>query len=544
MKSKFLDKLLGNTFTEEQFNKMAKEVREATRAEIAISLKESQKKVSIDYAEKTHEGFPEQQMLYWKYLGEFRPDDIPLETYDKMRWDGQIQIGMSALKLPIISRTFWIECENEKIKWFVHSIIKPLWRDLLKSCMLAMDYGFAAHEKVWDIKEDFRVTSDTERPEDKIDFRTSAIIYKKFKSLHPMTIEMKYDDKQNFDGFYQNKNRPQLEVDLPADKCFVYTHNKEWGNIYGWSRLKAAYPYWYGYWVVKGWHERWLGRRGVPPIVVKHPPGQSQFGLNADGTPAFKDNAEIAREVVGSLTPDSVITMPSTENKDSIGNKSGWSIELLNDNSTAVPYIEAMDRYDAMKLRAIIVPERAITQDQSVGSYALAETHVWILMETLKGVISDLEDHINKYIILPLVQANFGDGSPTVRLTIEEVGRELSNAMFELYRQMIVTGQAMPSIKRMEELLNIPSMDEREKAEYEQKQQEQMGGMMGMGMESQFGGAPRTSMGPGMRQARAAQGGYNRSVQSQELGGGAGVSYLSEQANLLARKIDSILMRG
>lgn len=536
-----LGRVLGDGISETKFNKMAEEVRKDERDKIAVSLKENGyvqlaknvREKGPDYAEKTREGFPFQQHLYWKHLGEYNPDEIPLQTYDKMRWDGQIMMGMAALKLPIISRTYWIECENEKVKWFVHSAFRDIWRGILKSSLIALDYGFSAHEKVWDVNPVFRVTSDMVEGKYKVNFDTAAILLKKIKSLHPFTITMKYDEKQNFDGFIQNKDDPNLEADLKAEKAFVFTHNKEWGNIYGWSRLKPVYPYWYAYWVINAWHERWLGRRGVPPIVVKHPPGSSQYGENADGTPAFRANADIAKEVVSSLNPDSIITMPSTITKDALGSVSGWEISLLNDTSNALPYVEAMVRLDTMKLRSLLVPERSITQDVTVGSYSMADAHVWVLMETLKGLMADLTDHYNKYLVTPLLEYNFGENAPKARLVMEEVGRELSNALFEIYRQMVVTGRAIPSIRKMEELLGIPSMSKEEKEEVEERQTEMMklqgGGAMGGRVGGGQYGNPYDNV--------DVQGALRR-----QQGGGA-QSFLSEQAVKLAESIDAILMK-
>lgn len=413
----------------------------------------------------TMQGFPWQQNQMDKYLGEYNPDSIPLTTYDKMRWDGQLRLGLSAIKLPIMSRDFWIECEDKDIQAFVNQNIKEIWRPLLKSMLTALDYGFATHEKIWEAVEGYNVI---DKKED-VNYKKDMIKYKNFRDLHPETITMDYNKKMKFKGFYQNKDQGGISAYVPAKKAFVFTHDKEWGNIYGWSRMKPAYPYWYTYWILDAWHERWLQKRGIPPIVVKYPIGKSQVATSGT-TVNYKDNQQIAEDVGKSWQPDTVITIPSDEIKQSTGRSTKWEVEAFQDVQRLDSFVEAKEKLDIRKLRAILVPERAITQESGTGSFKMAEQHTWIMMESLKGLISDIRAHINEFIIPGLVAVNFGDKAPKAILMMEEIGKELTGALFEIYLNLIAGNKAHPSISQMEELLNIPIETDEEKKEREVKE--------------------------------------------------------------------------
>jgi len=76
---------------------------------------------------------------------------------------------------------------------------------------------------------------------------------------------------------------------------------------------------------------------------------------------------------------------------------------MLQDNARDDAYVGAKERLDVMKLRGLLIPEKALTHETVTGSYNLAEQHVWILMETLKGLIIDLQDHFNTFLIPDLV---------------------------------------------------------------------------------------------------------------------------------------------
>lgn len=415
-----------------------------------------------DMRELTRGGDEWQQNTMAKYLGEFRPDEIPLRTYDKMRWDGQLRLGLMTIKMPIMSRDITVACEDRDIQAFVYQNLKEIWRPYIKSVLSALDFGFAPHEKIWEIAENYQVNSKA----DKTSYTGSFIKYRSIKDVCQHTVTMDYDEHMKFKGFWQNKNRPSVQAYVPASKAFVFTHDKEWGNMYGWARLKPAYPYWYTYWILDAWHERWLQKRGIPPIIVKYPIGKSQIATSGS-TPTFKDNADIARDAAKSLQPDSIVTIPSDELKSLAGRTSSWSIETLMDQTKIDAFVDAKEKLDVRKLRAILVPERAITQDTSTGSFKMAESHIWLMMESLKGLIGDIADHTNEFLIPPLVQNNFGMNAPRATVSIEEVGKELTSALFEIYLGLVVSGKAHPGIKKMEELLNIPAETDEERTERE-----------------------------------------------------------------------------
>jgi hypothetical protein len=213
-----------------------------------------------------------------------------------------------------------------------------------------------------------------------------------------------------------------------------------------------------------------LQKRGLPPIIVKYPIGKSQTAVSGS-TPTFKDNADIARDAAKSLQPDSVVTIPSDELKTANGRSASWSIETLLDQTKIDAFVDAKEKLDVRKLRAILVPERAITQDVSTGSFKMAESHIWLMMESLKGLIGDIADHTNEFLIPPLVQNNFGMNAPKCTLSIEEVGKELTSALFEIYLGLVVSGKAHPGVKKMEELLNIPAETDEEKIEREAREE-------------------------------------------------------------------------
>ena len=549
----------GLFLTRNQANREIEAVKKDMREEIIsnvtkqFSNKALGKKLKKELtSEKSVGGFYPQQVLDRReYLGDYSPDEIPLSTYSKMRWDAQIRIGLMAIKMPILSRTFWVECDDKDIRSFVETALSPIWRSLMKSLLQALDFGFSAHEKVFKVEKDYRIFSDS-KVED-IEYTKDSIIYKKIKSLHPESISFKYDKHQNFDGFIQNKGR-ENEVDLSPDKCFVFTNDKEWGNLFGWSRLKAVYPYWYSYWIMDAWHEIWLERRGTPPTVVRHPTGTSVYGSDGAGQPVMKQNMEIAQDIGKSLGANSVVTLPSNKmSKGVTGMEADWSLDYLQDTTRGDVYVEAKRELDVLKLRGLLVPERAVTQQTGGGSLesgsSMSTQHIWLMLEGLKGLITDIEQHVSDYLVEPLVKYNFGEKAPRVTVHVEDIGRELSGYLFELYRQMVITGAAYPSVKKMEEILNIPSESEDEKEERIESMLSMKSMMGGMGY-NQFGDSDDDDIGgsfsksKGQPQQQQKQSQQQKQPQQQQQSGSvakAAGEYVAGHTRKLSEKIDKIL---
>jgi hypothetical protein len=95
---------------------------------------------------------------------------------------------------------------------------------------------------------------------------------------------------------------------------------------------------------------------------------------------------------------------------------------------------------------------------------------IWIMMESLKGLIGDIAEHTNQFLIPQLVEVNFGKNAPRAEIEIEEIGRELTSAMFEIYLGLVQSGKAHPGVKKIEELLNIPSETDDEKIDREARE--------------------------------------------------------------------------
>jgi len=394
-------------------------------------------------------------------IGVYNPDEIPVSTYSKMKTDSQVALGLAVIKLPLLSLSRSIECEDSDIAMFVDEALGMVWNKMIKSMLTAIEYGFASHEKVW-WRYPLEIYSTSGTGRRKTHFSGLGEVYKKIKAHYPDTVRIRVDkDTGDFIGIVQDVGGGEPPQILNKNKCFFFALEDDFGNYYGGSRLKQAYKPWYWKEVMYQFMLRYFERRGTPPTQVTFPPGVNR---DADGNEV--DNAEVALRIGQSLVENSVVTVPYEETKD--GRDTMWKVEYLQDDRRGPMFVECINHLEVQILRGLLVPERTVTQDISTGSYSMAATHAEAFLLEQAGLVQSIEAAINEQIIPSLVQFNFKPKSRvSCAVHIEEVQHDrkrlLKEVYVELMRNLTTLARAgkvpnvLPSLKEMADILKIPT---------------------------------------------------------------------------------------
>ena len=380
------------------------------------------------------------------YAGEYNPDDISIDTYNKLRMNAQVAAGLKVIKLPIIGQQWTTVCDDKDIAEFIDQVLRPLWYNLLTSILTAVDYGFSAHEIVYDVQD----LTLSRKYEQKPFFSKRAIVWKKFKSLYPDTVNIKLDEKENFDGIVQKWIGK--DIIIPVEKSFIFTHDKgdSFGNLFGVSRLKPAYDVWYWWISLVQFMMRYFERKGTPPVVVKFPLGQTK-----DGT----DHADIALDIGKALIGESVVAIPSTTYENT---PPKWDLNYLLDDKRGEMFLSALTFFENKILRGMFVPERTITQDSSskAGSYSLSQTHADMFLLGEEALLVDIENQVNRYIVRRLVEYNFGSKAPQCYIKIERITDARKGFLKDVFMQMVKTGTAIPAAREIADIVGVPLSDD------------------------------------------------------------------------------------
>ena len=388
---------------------------------------------------------------------QYNPETIDVDTFTLMRRDPQLGMGLAVIKLPLQSLPWTIICGDEKIKKTVEWALKKIWKKLIKTSLMAVDYGFSVHEKVWE-RDTVKVSETDTTGKETVYHNGDLAFYKKIKPMHPESISMKFDGKQNLEEIWQDGELGQQEdIKLPIRKCFIFTHNEEWGNPFGVSRLKNAYKVWYWKELLYQFMMQYFERRGTPPTIGTAPPGRSS---DANGTEY--ENMDLMSRMATSLISSSVAVIPYQKDKDSKENM--WSLEILKDDARGPMFVEALAHMDMMCLRAILVPESVVGTS---GGFAQSTVHADIFLMAEKAVLTDLEDAVNNQLIDPFVRVNFAPQEyKPAYMKLDPLDWNRKTALKELFMEMLrnidtmvqmgFPPTMMPSFEKMAEILEIP----------------------------------------------------------------------------------------
>src|SRR4030042_5914824 len=403
---------------------------------------------NVEKGELSKHGGPLSQIAgaIGSYAGQYNPDEISIDTYNKMRMNAQIAAGLKVIKLPIIGQQWTTVCDDKDIAEFIDQLLRPLWYNLLTSTLSAVDFGFAAHEIVYDIED----ISLNRKYENKPFYNGKAVVWKKFKSLYPDTVTIKLDEKENFNGIVQKW--VGKDVILPVEKSFIFTHDKgdSFGNLFGVSRMKPAYDVWF-FWInLCQFMMRYFERKGTPPTIIGFPLGQTK-----DGT----DHADIALEIGKALQGESVVAVPSTTYENT---PKKWTVDYLLDDKRGEMFISALTFFENKILRAMFVPERTITQDSSskAGSYSLSQTHADMFLLGEEALLVDIENQLNKYVVRRLIEYNFGAKAPQCYIKIERITEARKGFLKDVFMEMIKKGTAIPAAREIADVVGVPLDDE------------------------------------------------------------------------------------
>jgi hypothetical protein len=358
-------------------------------------------------------------------VGEFQATTLQwivrftLGALKEMRDDAQIALGLALIKGPIYSAINRVrfECDSPKVKAFIEEEFNRLWRGAVRSSLSAVEFGFAAHEKIWSQDAD-------------------GVHLDQIKDLDPMWSVLLHDEDGDFAGIRWTP-MPSFAigtafiqpVTVPAEKCFIFTHWKEFGNPYGRHRMTCAanfYRWGHALTLLMG---QYAERCAIPPWKGWAP---AEVRFDSRGAPI--DCVREMQENLLTLKAGGVVTFP--DERDDKGNPR-WGAEIMGDKLAGMDMLlKAIQYCDTMKLRGMIIPDATATQ-KDVGARSLSEAHQEIFMILEEQLLFDILDQFEQYLVPQMVLYNFGPTAPKVKLVSDGLSEENKTRLSSLIEKLI-----------------------------------------------------------------------------------------------------------
>ncbi len=373
------------------------------------------------------------QFTDWAELGKglFNPDDIGIDTYKYMiKTDAQIKAGYSLIKLATLSRKWKVTSltsGQEKID-FINFNFEQMEGRLMGSIsklLTAILYGFSTTEIVWKIYEEGKYKG--------------KIGIKKLKDLDPSTITFKTDDFGNLTEVLQMTGDMTEDeaIHLPLEKLIIYTEDKQFGNMYGNSRLRSIYKNWFiKETLIRFWNialERW----GQPLII-----GTVPTTADLDRMISILDNLQ---------------------NKSSIAKTEGWEVAALETGigrSSGGDYKNSIEYHNSQILRGMLVPSLLVGSGESSGSNALGQTHFDIFALMIQNLEKDINGIIEKFLIQPLIKFNFGPQDTYPNFQFEPLTKQDLFNLARTFSLLVKNGVINPEEQFIRDMMSLPHMDE------------------------------------------------------------------------------------
>lgn len=402
--------------------------------------------------EKSFRGpFYQSPLLGAQNLGEWKPTEwLTPEIVDQMKKNGVIKTGLFLKKAPILATVKKIHIKHEipRIEGFLNHVMQPLWRELFWTALTGMDYGVALHEKVFKSERlNFRYAqSNTMRT-----FSGDALFYKKIKWNNPRTIKkIKIQNKtQDYDGYVQSSgfistssagsispggNFGPTDIDIPVWKSFMWGKNQE-NSLWGSSDLDGVYEYWYWLELLSGYYMRYLEKLATPPIVGYAPPGTT---YSKDEDRAVENLSWLA-DMLGRLQDGMAIVFPSQFDFNSRNRL--WEAKELVISSRGDLYSTAIAWLELAIFKGIFVPDKPVSQGAGAqgnfGSYAMADVQFEAFLVAEEWDLLNLVDSINKYVIRPLIDLNFGEKAADAIIHHPPLSRELKQRVYDIFLGLV-----------------------------------------------------------------------------------------------------------
>ena len=359
-------------------------------------------------------------------VDERRKDIVRL--VDSIESDPQFLLGITVIRALATSATVSIEVDGEtsQTQALVDNLM-DVWSATLPEALKCFGYGRIAFEKIYGLYD-------------------SKAGIRPLEKLEPLPFESTEMRICKDDGRYQGiKLRiKDSEVLLDPPETWWLALDPTPKNPYGQSRYRGAPEA-----VLKErqklsknegiFQDKFALGHGVAFAPSKYPDPESNTDTSSQPTSPLDDvaNSLNALRSGGTMVLDSAVD-PKT-------GQPLFRYEAPKTTQDATPLENRRRILDAYALRSIGVPERAVTQDDATGSYAMAEVHWKVLQNTVEGLLNAIVVSFQKYVIDPAVLMNCASANrPSLKLVAQPIRDDLRPLVIDLVKSIVAAPQVSP----------------------------------------------------------------------------------------------------
>lgn len=306
---------------------------------------------------------------------------VSYELGKRILLDTQVATGFDVLKY-ILSSKQWVLIANEtdadsEVYDFINTMLFNMETELneiVKQTITAILWGFSIHELIFDIN-----------PDGKLYIKNILPVHIKTLQNQPFT----YNDNGDLVSIHQEYNGEDVEI--PVNKVLRYSFNANYDEDYGNGLLYDFIPIVEDKLNINNWLMTFLEKHESPTLYGKtNNPASRDAMLNA-----FDDVKDGSTGIV-------------VGENDELG--------TLESNHRGETFFKTLQYKDNQIFRRYYLGNLLLGDNSQTGTYAQSTTQLEFGQLVFDGILEEIANCIQKQIINPLVEWNYGDIrlSPTI----------------------------------------------------------------------------------------------------------------------------------
>lgn len=391
-----------------------------------------------------------------QWFGPYNPRQVPDWVLKLMSTDWSIGFVREIWVSAFHAVDYRFEGGSAEFRAFLEAVVLPRMPQFLEAVLRALDYGRQSCEIVWS-QEDVAYSFAGENGKATARTKPSAYVIDSLRDLDPELVEILADETT---GDYRGIRYGGVEI--PGRRTVHVVNDPEFGDLHGRAQNVRSYnPWWWGNLVYLGLN-RYLERKGDPPLIG-FAPGEE----TADDSGNVQDPVRVTAIGLANLKGGGAYVFPQQFDPES--KQPMYAVKALEIASRAPEFLETADAYERNKRLGWLIPYSL----GAGGSFAADKVSQQIVHRMFDRRLQRLViDSLRVHVLPKLVAYNFGQvaSADIPRLTAGSMAENAREIMSELLRGAIglegVTpdGRAAKIVQMIDSMkllrqLNVPTVD-------------------------------------------------------------------------------------
>jgi hypothetical protein len=379
---------------------------------------------------------------------QFDLNQLTLSDFRAMKDHYQVNASLGVLMFLMHQLDWKIVSDNPKIAKACEENMREVWTRLVRALSQAFWAGYSPNILQWE--------NDT---------AGRAVKLSKIKDMIPELCDINWKDVEGYAPpghvkpkikVYDGIKQYGLGWPIPAENTLWYTLLKENENPYGRKLLRPAFTPWYFSILIHMFANRYFERFGEPLPVgrapmdnIKLPDGTQTTGLN------------VMSQILQNLRNRATVVLPDDRTVRGTEAEYDYQIEYLESQMRGADFERYLMRLDEEISLALFTP-LLVLRTADVGSYNLGTMHWNVFQQMLNSLAGDWAEYIDRYILGPMVNFNFGPTAKRAKIKFRKLGDDKMQLVLTLLQALISANKAELNLEQLGEIagLDIKEVEE------------------------------------------------------------------------------------